>query len=639
MPQRNAFVRWAAPLRAPAALLAVILQRTPALRLVADAVHYVAEAPASSVIKAASLAAAALGGINSLAGASAGGGTSAYLISDVTLPATVSVGQSFKMDVTVTGTAVTYAKSWTVTNTLPPGITAVGSTLSGSNLVISDATGTQGVLTISGTPTTTGTYTFTVNAYQNTKYTGADTVGSTSIVVVSPTGTTPAISTQPASVTADAGASVTFKVAATGSPAPTYQWQLNGASIPGATSASYTISSVQVSNAGTYTVVVANTAGSVTSSGATLTVNNVAQAPSFTQLPSSQTIANGSTVVFKSLATGAPAPTYQWYLNGAAVAGATNPNLVLTDAGYANAGSYTCVATNASGNATTPAATLGVVTTNDIGRLTNISCRAGVGTGGNILIAGFAVGGGGTTGSQNLLIRASGPALAAFGVGGTLPDPELQLNSSSALLDTNNGWGGDSKISSAASSVGAFGWSSPSSHDAALLENLPIGSYTASVLGQTGDTGVSLVEVYDATPAGTYTPSTPRLINISARLKVGTGSSILIAGFNIGGSTSKTVLIRASGPALAEFAVSGTLPDPQLALFNQTGTQIASNSAWGGDLDIANAAASVGAFTWQFTTSNDSAILVTLPPGPYTAQIAGASGDTGVALVEVYEVP
>ena len=99
-------------------------------------------------------------------------------------------------------------------------------------------------------------------------------------------------------------------------------------------------------------MVVANTAGSVTSSGATLTVNNVAQAPSFTQLPSSQTIANGSTVVFKSLATGAPAPTYQWYLNGAAVAGATNPNLVLTDAGYANAGSYTCVATNASGNST-----------------------------------------------------------------------------------------------------------------------------------------------------------------------------------------------------------------------------------------------------------------------------------------------
>jgi len=158
------------------------------------------------------------------------------------------------------------------------------------------------------------------------------------------------------------------------------------------------------------------------------------------------------------------------------------------------------------------------------------------------------------------------------------------------------------------------------------------------VAGQSGDTGVALAEVYDATPAGTYTPAVPRLVNILARVQVGTGGGILIAGFVIGGSTSKTVLTRASGPALAVFGVTGVLPDPALALCSGT-TLLGGNSGWGGNAQIAAAAASVGAFSWNNASSNDSAILVTLPPGPYTAQVAGSSGDTGVALVEVYEVP
>jgi len=99
------------------------------------------------------------------------------------------------------------------------------------------------------------------------------------------------------------------------------------------------------------------------------------------------------------------------------------------------------------------------------------------------------------------------------------------------------------------------------------------------------------------------------------------------------------VLIRASGPALIPFGVTGTLPDPQLQLHAGDGSVIATNAAWGGNAQIASAAASVGAFTWSNTGSNDSALLITLPPGAYTAQVAGASGDTGVALVEVYEVP
>ncbi len=372
---------------------------------------------------------------------------------------------------------------------------------------------------------------------------------------------------------------------------------------------------------------------------------------SITAQPASQTIAAGSTVVFAVGATGTPAPTYQWYLNGTAVASATGATLVVNGAGAADAGSYTCVAANSAGQVTSSPAVLTVVSTSNPGRLVNISCRAQVGTGGNVLIAGFVVGGAGTSGTEPLLIRASGPALAAapFDVPGTLPDPELELNQSnlngtSTLVATNNGWVGNAQIGAAATAVGAFAWTNPSSHDAALLDTLD-GPYTAQVSGESGDTGVALAEVYDDTPAGTYTLATPRLVNISARVQVGTGGNVLIAGFVVGGSTSETVLIRASGPALAAapFNVPGTLPDPELQLnlsnANGTSTLLASNAVWGGAPDIASAAASVGAFTWTNPSSSDSAILVTLPPGAYTAQVSGASGDTGVALVEVYEVP
>jgi len=280
--------------------------------------------------------------------------------------------------------------------------------------------------------------------------------------------------------------------------------------------------------------------------------------------------------------------------------------------------------------------------TTNIGRLINISCRADVGTVANILIAGFAVGGQGTSGEESLLIRASGPALAAapFDVAGTLPDPQLTLFSGATVQGTNNGWGGNAQIMSTAASVGAFPWTNSSSHDSALLETLSGGPYTAQIAGQSGDTGVALAEVYDATPSGTYTLATPRLVNISTRVQVGTGGGILIAGFVIGGTTSRTVLIRASGPVLAAapFNVAGTLPDPQLELYSGA-TLLESDNGWGGNQEIVSTAASVGAFAWSSPASADSALLITLPPGPYTAQVAGASGDTGVALIEVYEVP
>lgn len=303
--------------------------------------------------------------------------------------------------------------------------------------------------------------------------------------------------------------------------------------------------------------------------------------------------------------------------------------------------------TPSGGASPTPTPTPTPTSGNGSGRLINLSCRAQVGTSGNVIIAGFVIGGAGTSGSEQVLVRGSGPALglAPFNLPGVLSDPKLTLtnvsNSPNTVVTTDTGWGGSSAISNAAASVGAFPWNA-TSVDSAVFQSLPADNYTAEISGASNDTGVALVEVYDATPAGTYTPSSARLINLSARVQVGTGANVVFAGFVIGGTGNETVLIRASGPALglAPFNIPGVLPDPQLTLTNVGATPnvvLATNAGWGGSALIANAAASVGAFPWS-TSSKDSAILVTLPPGNYTAGVQGASGDTGVALIEVYEV-
>jgi hypothetical protein len=370
--------------------------------------------------------------------------------------------------------------------------------------------------------------------------------------------------------------------------------------------------------------------------------------PTFSVQPVSQTIASGSTVVFTAVASGGSAPTYQWSRNGTAIAGATGSTLLIGGATSANAGTYSCAATNSSGTTTSSSATLAVVSTSNVGRLTNISTRASVGTGANILIAGFVIGGAGTSGSEAVLIRGTGPELAGLGVSGTLPDPQLTLfntlaSGASVQIAQNTGWGGNPLIVSADAALGAYPLATTPtvSKDSALYQanpGLASGAYSAQVAGASGDSGVALVELYDATPAGSYTPASPRLINISSRAVVGTGANVLIAGIVVGGSTAKTVLIRASGPALAGFGVPGALPDPQLTLSNSSGTAIATNTGWAGNAQIAATATSVGAFAWN-ASSADSALLVTLAPGNYTAQISGASGDTGVALIEVYDVP
>ncbi|MSU47681.1 MAG: hypothetical protein EXS37_01055 [Opitutus sp.] len=273
--------------------------------------------------------------------------------------------------------------------------------------------------------------------------------------------------------------------------------------------------------------------------------------------------------------------------------------------------------------------------------VSNLSTRAQVGVGGDAIFAGFNVGAGG---SKTVLIRASGPALAAFGVGGVLADPKIELFSGSEKISENDNWntpvGSAPPVTPATfSSVGAFAFSA-GSRDAALVAIVSPGSYTAIISGVGGTTGVALLEVYE------LTVGSARLTNISARAQVGTGGNILIPGFVISPGTGvRRLLVRAAGPALTALGVGGVLVDPTMTVLNASGATVASNDNWGALVGAGATTATVlsdafvqsGAFAFA-SGSRDAALIADFGPGNYTIQVSGAGGSSGVALVEVYDI-
>ena len=170
----------------------------------------------------------------------------------------------------------------------------------------------------------------------------------------------PSITTQPVSQSVTVGSNVTFTVVATGTPPLSYQWKKNGVDIAGATAAALSLSNAQLGDAGTYSVVVTNGAGSVTSNPATLTVSPPISAPVITTQPVGRTATVGDNVSFSVVATGFPDPSYQWKKNGADVTGATAPTLSLTNVQLGDAGSYTVFVSNSAGSVTSDPASLTV---------------------------------------------------------------------------------------------------------------------------------------------------------------------------------------------------------------------------------------------------------------------------------------
>ena len=269
-------------------------------------------------------------------------------------------------------------------------------------------------------------------------------------------------------------------------------------------------------------------------------------------------------------------------------------------------------------------------------RIVNLSTRTTAGIGDQVAIVGFVITG---LESKPVLLRAVGPALRGLGVTTALAAPRLELRANGVLLATNTGWsttGNAAEIAHAAARSGAFPLAAGSA-DSVILTTLVPGTYSALMSASDARSGVGLVEIYDLSGGSLA----QKLTNLSARAAVGSGEGTLISGLVVGGSAPKRVLIRAAGPSLTQFGVAGALARPALALFSATGIVLAQNTGWSTSADaatIADAAARVGAFAFG-ATSADSALILNLPPGAYTAQVTGVAGPTGTALLEVYELP
>ncbi len=258
-------------------------------------------------------------------------------------------------------------------------------------------------------------------------------------------------------------------------------------------------------------------------------------------------------------------------------------------------------------------------------RIMNLSVRAKASTGLDTLNVGMVVGG---SGAKPVVVRVLGPAIDPF-VEGAAPDPALEIVRDGTVIHSNDNW--NSSLRSTFTTLGAFPLTD-NSRDAAIDVNLQPTPHSVLVDTQ-GNNGVVLVEAYDEEDIHS---GTARLINISARNQVGTGSDVLIAGFVIQGWGQKALLIRGVGASLAPF-LDGALANPQLVIRSQnTGDIIASNDNWNSDAAVLAAARTVGAF--DLSSDLDAALLVTLPPGSYTATVSGVNDTTGIALVEVYEV-
>jgi hypothetical protein len=269
----------------------------------------------------------------------------------------------------------------------------------------------------------------------------------------------------------------------------------------------------------------------------------------------------------------------------------------------------------------------------------NISTRDTVGTANGVMIGGFIIQG---SESKSVMIRAIGPSLAQFGVNNALTDPTLELHDSSgATIATNDNWGATQHsgviTADQVTNIKNSGLAPTQPYEAAMIVQLQPGAYTAIVGGVKNTAGIGLVEVYDLD-----SNVNSRLANISTRGSVDTGDNVMIGGFIVQGNQPKKVVVRAIGPSLKQFGISNALSDPALELHDSSGAVIATNNNWQttqiGGVITADQANDIKNSGLAPTDPLEAAMIVTLPPGNYTAIVRGVNG-TGIGLVEVYALP
>jgi uncharacterized Zn-binding protein involved in type VI secretion len=252
--------------------------------------------------------------------------------------------------------------------------------------------------------------------------------------------------------------------------------------------------------------------------------------------------------------------------------------------------------------------------------LSNISTRAFVQTGDNVMIGGLIITG---SGQKKVIVRAIGPSLINHGITNPLQNPTLELHDhTGAVIASNDNWMNAPNKQEIIDS----GLAPSNNLESAILRSLNPGAYTAIVRGVNNGTGIALVEAYDLDSA-----TASKLGNISTRALVQTGDNVMIGGLIITGPGQKNVIVRAIGPSLAQHGITNPLADPTLELHNGNGAPIAFNDNWKDTQQ-----AQIQATGLAPTNDKESAIVRTLAPGNYTAIVRGKNNTIGVALVEVY---
>jgi photosystem II stability/assembly factor-like uncharacterized protein len=298
-------------------------------------------------------------------------------------------------------------------------------------------------------------------------------------------------------------------------------------------------------------------------------------------------------------------------------AGDDLPNVPITDLEYRAASHSLYAATFGRGIFKLPLPTA---------RALNISTRVRVETGDNGMIGGFIITG---NAPKNVAVRGVGPSLQSFGISDVLADPTLELRGSNgALLAQNDNWQDDS---AQAAQLAALGLALQNPDESGIVATLnPGASYTAILAGKNGGTGVGLVEIYDVNQA-----ADAQLANISTRGFVQSGSNVMIGGFILGGGGNTQVALRGIGPSLSQSGLSPVLANPGLELRDGNGALLVSNDDWQND---PSSAAQLSARGLAPQDSSESGIFASLPPGAFTAILAGKNGGTGLGLVEIYNV-
>ena len=419
--------------------------------------------------------------------------------------------------------------------------------------------------------------------------------------------------------TAAAGTSFQLSASACALPGATYQWFKDGISLAGATSATLLLPSLASTDAGDYSVLATNAAGTGLSNHILLAVTAAPPpsgdiAPSFVTQPASQNAPTGSSVTFSVTVSGSPSPNVVWYRNGLTFTGWTGTSLTLASVSSNDAGNYWAVATNSAGSATSATATLTIGTSGPTATAPVFTLQPQSVTATAKSTVSFTASASGTP-APTYQWRKDGAAIAGA--------------TAAKLTLTNVNKGSAGTYTVVASNSAGSALSNPAT--LTVTNSKALAPLDATVAETT-----SGEEQTSPLPAAAGTAA--RLVNVSVRTFLPAGRDGTALGFVVEGPTTRRVLLRAIGPSLATFGVTDALANPRLEVHHD-GAWIAGNDDWSGSSALNTAFNEAGAFPLADPASHDAALVLVASPGAYTVTCADAARAAGTVLIEIYELP